>query len=129
MNAARIVYQFSILAMAVQITQVPYNASIISYEKMSFYAYISIADVFLKLLNAFMLLYVAIDKLKLYSVNILTKESSVLCVFDEINMCSYKICIDTRGYFELVYIQDYYKDILENSPNQKVTFCLNNRNY
>lgn len=71
--------------------------------------------------------YVSSDTL--YSVNILTKESSVLCVFDEINMCSYKICIDTRGYFELVYIQDYYKDILENSPNQKVTFCLNNRNY
>ena len=66
--------------------------------------------------------YVSSDTL--YSVNILTKESSVLCVFDEINMCSYKICINTRGYYELVYIQDYYKDILENSPNKKAKFCL-----
>lgn len=71
--------------------------------------------------------YVSSDTL--YSVNVLTKESCGLCVFDEINMCSYKICVDTMGCFELVYIQDYYRGILENSQNQKATFCLNNRNH
>ena len=48
MNAARIVYQFSIIAMAVQVTQVPYNAAIISFERMDVYAYVELLNVFLK---------------------------------------------------------------------------------
>lgn len=68
MNAARIVYQFSILAMLVRITQVPYNASIIAYEKMDIYAYVELLDVFLKLGIVFLLLIGENDKLILYSV-------------------------------------------------------------
>jgi O-antigen/teichoic acid export membrane protein len=37
---------------------------------MSFYAYISIAEVLLKLLNAFSLLHISLDKLKIFSLNI-----------------------------------------------------------
>ncbi|MCK4983262.1 MAG: hypothetical protein KAS17_10080 [Victivallaceae bacterium] len=62
------VYQFSILTFCTQIIRVPYNASIIAYEKMSFYAYISIAEVVLKLLIVFLLLYFGEDKLKLYAI-------------------------------------------------------------
>jgi len=72
MNAARIVYQFSILAMLVRITQVPYNASIIAYEKMDIYAYVELLDVFLKLGIVFLLLIGENDKLILYSVLIFT---------------------------------------------------------
>ncbi len=67
MNAARIVYQFSILAMAVQVTQVPYNASIISYEKMDVYAYVELLHVFLKLGIVYLLLIGNFDKLILYA--------------------------------------------------------------
>lgn len=67
MNAARVVYQFSILTMAVQITQVPYNASIISYEKMDIYAYVEILNVLLKLGIVYLLLLFDFDKLILYS--------------------------------------------------------------
>ena len=31
---------------------------------------------------------------------LLWQESCVSCVFDEVNMCSYKICVNNRGDFE-----------------------------
>ena len=68
MNAANWVYQFTILTFCIQIIRVPYNASIIAYEKMSFYAYIGIIEVILKLLIVFLLLFFGWDKLKLYAV-------------------------------------------------------------
>lgn len=67
MIAANWVYQFSILTFCIQIIRVPYNASLIAYEKLSFYAYFSIIEVVLKLLIVFLLLYFGWDKLKLYA--------------------------------------------------------------
>ena len=67
-GAANWVYQFSILTFCIQIIRVPYNASIIAYERMTFYAYISIIEVVLKLLIVFLLVYFDFDKLKIYSV-------------------------------------------------------------
>lgn len=68
MNAAVWCYQFSILTTCVQIIRVPYNACIIAYERMSFYAYISILEVILKLLIVFLLSIGGFDKLILYSI-------------------------------------------------------------
>ena len=42
MDAAMVLYQLSIFATVLSITQVPYNASIISHEKMHVYAYTEI---------------------------------------------------------------------------------------
>ncbi len=60
-------YQFAILTCIVQIVRVPYNASIIAYERMSFYAWISIIEVILKLAIVFMLVAYDGDKLIFYS--------------------------------------------------------------
>ena len=60
-------YQFSVLACILSITQVPYNASIISHEKMSVYAYISIYEVVMKLLICYLLSIHGFDKLELYT--------------------------------------------------------------
>lgn len=68
MNAAIFAYHLSILAAIFQITQVPYNACIISHEKMGIYAYASIAEVTLKLAIVYILYIGGWDKLKLYSV-------------------------------------------------------------
>ena len=68
MEAAHWVYQFSIITFVLNILRVPYNASIISYEKMSFYAYLSIFEVLLNLLIVLMLLLgISIDNLILFS--------------------------------------------------------------
>lgn len=72
MNAANWVYQFSLLTFVVQVMMVPYNAAIIAHEKMSFYAYLSLMDVVLKLLLVWGIQYIAWDKLVLYAVFIFT---------------------------------------------------------
>ena len=67
LNAVNWVFQFVILSTCVDITKTPYNASIITYEKMSFYAWISIADVVLKLGVVFLLTVSPVDKLVSYA--------------------------------------------------------------
>jgi Na+-driven multidrug efflux pump len=67
MIAARWVYQFSILTFVVSVIQAPYNAIIVSFEKITTYAYVSIAEVLLKLLIVFVLVWLGFDKLKLYA--------------------------------------------------------------
>jgi O-antigen/teichoic acid export membrane protein len=66
--AAVIAYHFSILTMITQLMQVPYNASIISHERMGIYAYTSIIDAFLSLIIVFILIIGSYDKLILYSI-------------------------------------------------------------
>lgn len=67
MHAARIVYQFSIFATLLGITQVPYNACIIAREKMNIYAYVEILNVVLRLLIVYLLVIGNYDKLILYA--------------------------------------------------------------
>lgn len=68
MDAALWCYHFSVLTACVQIIRIPYNACIIAYERMSFYAYISILEVVLRLLVVFPLLWHGVEEqLILYS--------------------------------------------------------------
>ena len=68
MEAAVFAYHFSVLTAFFTITQVPYNASIISHEKMNIYAYMSILEVSLKLGIVYLLKTGSFDKLKLYAI-------------------------------------------------------------
>ena len=79
-NAAYFAFHMSVLTLVINLLRTPFGALIIAYERMSFYAYISIVDVLLKLLNAFLLLYVSFDKLKIYSLNMLVISAIVLIV-------------------------------------------------
>ncbi|WP_321290633.1 oligosaccharide flippase family protein [uncultured Sunxiuqinia sp.] len=66
--AANWVYQFSIFAFVVTIMSVPYNALIISHERMNIFAMVSIAEVTLKLIIVIVLQRLNADKLKLYAI-------------------------------------------------------------
>ena len=68
LEAANWVYQFSILSFMVTVMSVPYNATIIAYERMKVYAYVSIVEVALKLIIVFSLIWFGFDKLKMYSI-------------------------------------------------------------
>lgn len=68
MNAARLVYQLSIVSAMASIIQVPYNAAIIAHERMDIYAYIEILNVCLKLGIVFLLVISGWDKLIFYAV-------------------------------------------------------------
>ncbi len=68
MEAANWVYQFSVLTTVINILKIPYNATIIAYEKMSFFAFLSIIEGISKLLIVFLLKVFSFDKLILYSI-------------------------------------------------------------
>lgn len=72
MEVVNWIYQFSILSCMVSIIQVPFTAAIISYERMSFYAYLSIFDVLMKLAILYILMALSFDKLLLYGILLLS---------------------------------------------------------
>jgi len=67
MSAANWVYQFSVGATLLGILRVPFNAAIIAYEQMSFYAYLSVVEIFLKLGVVYLLVLSSLDTLILYA--------------------------------------------------------------
>lgn len=81
MEAANLVLQCSILTTLFTIVQVPYNAIIIAKEEMGIYAYISILEVFLKLLVAYLLSIGNFDKLELYSVLIMVVTIGIVMIY------------------------------------------------
>lgn len=69
--AANWVYQFTIFSTIISLLSNPYNAVIISHEKMGVYAYISILDAILKLAVVYALYIIPFDKLIIYGLCIL----------------------------------------------------------
>lgn len=68
LNAVLWVYHISVLNILVSFTQVPYNASLISHEKMDIYAYTGLYEAFAKLLVAYLLFLSPVDKLITYAI-------------------------------------------------------------
>ena len=68
MQIAFVLYQLSIATTMLSIMSVPYNSSIISHERMGAFAYISISDVFLKLLIVYAVIYLPWDRLLVYAI-------------------------------------------------------------
>lgn len=81
MSAALWVFQCSAITTIFSIIQVPYNALIIAKEKMGIYAWISIIEVFLRLIIVYLLLLVGFDKLKLYAVLQMTITIGILLCY------------------------------------------------
>lgn len=71
MGAANWVYQMSLLATVVGIIRIPYNATLLAHERMSFYAGISIVEALLRLGIVWALLFSVGDKLKVYATLVL----------------------------------------------------------
>ena len=65
-GAARWVFQFSVVSLFFSILNVPYRALMVTYEHMGSFAVISLFEVFAKLLVAFALPYVKVDRLLIY---------------------------------------------------------------
>ena len=67
MVAANWCYQFALISFMLGIMRIPSNSVIIAYEKMAFYAYISILEVLILLCVAYILLIIPYDHLITYS--------------------------------------------------------------
>lgn len=101
-----IIFHFSLLSTILMIMQTPYNATIIAYQKMGVFAYVSIIESFIKLGIAFCILYTNYDKLILYSVLLFL--TSTVIQFFYVVYCSYKFK-DCK--LKLSYDKDYTKAI------------------
>lgn len=66
-QAANWVFHCSVITFCVNIISVPYNATIVAYEKMSAFAYVSVLEVVLKLTAVFALYKLRYDSLILYA--------------------------------------------------------------
>lgn len=101
MFAAHVVYQLSIFSTMVSISQVPYNATIISHEKMDVYAYVELLNVTLKLLIVFLLPILGQDKLIVYAALVLGESFLIAMIY---RMYCYKNYVESH--FSLVYKKD-----------------------
>ncbi|WP_278372246.1 lipopolysaccharide biosynthesis protein [Segatella bryantii] len=81
MEAALWVYHSSVFSMLLTIWSSPYNAAIIAHERMSAFAYISIAEATLKLLVVFVLSLTKFDKLILYALLMLGISSIIRIIY------------------------------------------------
>ena len=66
LDVALWVYHFSVISLVLVILEIPYSAAIMAYEKMDYFAYVSIIEVVLKLLFSMMLSQLSCDKLLIY---------------------------------------------------------------
>lgn len=107
MDAALWVYQCALLSCCLSVLQTPFVASIISHEKMSIYAYMSIFDCVMKLAIVFFLKLFDFDKLILYALlifavnlmNFLIYRIICLKSFEE---CSMKLRFDRSRFKEMM---------------------------
>ena len=68
MSAARVVYQFSIVSTIFMMLRIPFNATVIAYERMDFYALASIIETVLKFLIVVVLKYLTWDRMIIYGI-------------------------------------------------------------
>lgn len=101
MFAAHAVYQLSILSTMISITQVPYNATIISHEKMDIYAYAELLNVTLKLLIVFLLPILGHDKLIVYAALVLGVSFLIAIIYRMYCLKNY-----VESHFSFVYKRD-----------------------
>ena len=86
--AANFVLQFSLLTFVCEIIRTPFNSCIIAYEKMNYFAIISIVEVIMKLGIAFILINSNTDRLILYAILTFITSLIMLCIY--IIYCKYE---------------------------------------
>lgn len=99
LTAANWVFQFSVVTFAFNLLAVPYNASIISHEKMDVFAYISLFEAFSKLAVAFLILKNPFDRLIYYGLLLLIISIVIRFIYvfyckRKFAECQYKFALD-----------------------------------
>ena len=107
MTAANWVFQCSVLTFCINLISVPYNACIISHERMNVFAYISIYEAFAKLAIVYLLWVTGLDKLIAFALLMLVVSVSLQLIygiyckrhFDE---CNFHFLIDKPLFKEMM---------------------------
>ena len=133
MVAANWVYQFSVASTLLGIMLVPYNATIIAYERMAFYAWASIINVLLRLGIVYLLVIGNWDKLTLYAG--LTFAVGVVMQIVHVAYCKrsfpqtscYKFFRDKKLFWELISFSGWslFGGVANMSASQGVNMVMN----
>lgn len=126
------IYQFSILTCCVQIIRIPYHSCIIAYEKMSFYAYIGIIEVLLKLIIVYLLYCFNFDKLVFYGILVFVVTTIISILYkiycNKMFVVShYNFFWDTKMYKNLISFSGWslFGSIANVSVQQGINILLN----
>ena len=111
LNAANIVYQYSVLSFIVTIIYTPYYASIIAHEKMNIFGMISVLEVILKFVLTILLTNIDTDKLILYSqlsfgIIVIVSTINIIYCLVQFKNCRLRMCLDLplfKSMFSFVY--------------------------
>lgn len=117
-NIINYVYQFSVITFLVQVIQVPFYSAIISYERMSFYTYISILESFIKLVLVYLLIVSPWDKLVVYSA--LIAVASVIILLANVLYCIIKLGLNS---FYIEKDKHYFKSMMSFSGWSMANGC------
>ena len=98
MNVTLYVLGFSTLSFFINLLSVPYNALIIAHEQMKAFAYISIVEVVLKLVVAYLLIVAPLDKLWLYALSMVVVSLIVRSVYTIYCKRHFEECRFVRGF-------------------------------
>jgi O-antigen/teichoic acid export membrane protein len=93
LQAAKALFQFSLLTFCISIVQTPFQSNIIAHEKMDGYAVLSVLDALLKLAAAFLIVLSPIDRLVSYGLLLFVVALLILICYIVYNVVSLK---DTR---------------------------------
>lgn len=132
MTAAFWVFQFSIVSMAINYTQVPYNAALISHENMSIYAYVGLYEAFSKLGIAYLISVSPMDRLVFYG-SLLMLNTVLIQLFyrfytkSRYEECRFRVVKDKALYKKLLSysVWDLFGGLAGVSQNQGVNILLN----
>ena len=129
--AANWVYQFSIIVSILNIIRSPYNAAIIAHEHMSFYAYVSIIEVILKLAIVYMV-YLFADRLIAYAFLMMMVTLIVLGVYyifckRKYEICRYQFEYDRKRYMALASFSGWslFGSLANMGASQGINIILN----
>ena len=83
LSTAKWIFHFSMISMFLTVMQAPYSAAVMAYERMDYFAFVSILDAVLKLGFVIMLQFVGEDKLLIYG--------TLMCIISIVNFLMYFI--------------------------------------
>lgn len=81
LSTAKWIFHFAMFSMFLTVMQAPYSAAVMAYERMDFFALVSIVDAFVKLGFVIMLQFISGDKLLIYGV--------LMCIVSLLNFSLY----------------------------------------
>ena len=92
LDAAKVVYHFSIFTFVLSIIQIPFNAAIIAHEEMGLYALVSSVECFMKLFVALLIGTYCIDNLEFYGISLFVVAIIVFISYVLIAVWRYSEC-------------------------------------